>query len=132
MRLARALVWAADKISRGRVRVRERPAAAPRPSAFKLLAPRPLLLVEQERIDGPTADVDLLELLTLEGYLVIMCGPRQFRSLRVIAPCPFVEADVERLRALAGACGAGSEVDQMVLRSIADRMSGMLAAPWLS
>ena len=88
------------------------------------MIPRPILLVK-ETGDAPTMHESIAGMLSREGYIVLRCAPEQFGCLKVLAPCPFTEADVEALRAMKRA--APEEEDEAVLESIADRISGMLA-----
>lgn len=156
--LARGLHWVADKISRERGRAGSDPMGQRGQSGdcgvhghpHRRYGPRPILLVKEE-VEGEVLHESVAAMLAREGYLVLCCGSETFDTLKVVAPCPFTQADVEKLRELANALGLvaakaevtavhgveeiarvafsdmGAEVEEAALRSIADRIAGMLA-----
>lgn len=93
------------------------------------MTPRPILLVA----DPLNGDIRLHHhteaVLNREGYLVLRCPPDAMRDFRVLAPCPFTEADVAFLRLIAKVeereCGVGGG-DSVVAFSLADRIEAML------
>lgn len=93
------------------------------------MEPRPILLVGDPLPSGGSLDGGTVSaMLSREGYIVLRCPPVDLRSFRVLAPCPFTQADVATLRLVGEVCGRHemmhpSHLD--ALASIAARMEAM-------
>lgn len=88
---------------------------------------RPILLVRDPLAEGMVIHNEVKKALSDAGYFVLLAPPEAMDSMKVLAPCPFTEADVDVLRFIAGERFPSNTTDNgLVIRSIADRIAGML------
>jgi hypothetical protein len=85
------------------------------------MIPRPILLVKSPACGGVPMHVDCEGALVREGYFVLHTD--KLDCMRVLAPCPFTQADVDTLKYPGGDPVALT----VALDSIADRIAGLLA-----